>query len=88
MIKTFYTDERFDEITSSVPLPIFILGSKKLPREIDALKLVEDANKKGARGIAFGRNIFQAKDPNKMIDVFQAIIKKGASADEALELLK
>jgi len=88
MIKTFYTDERFDEITSSVPLPIFILGSKKLPREIDALKLVEDANKNGARGIAFGRNIFQAKDPNKIIDAFQAILKKGASANEALELLK
>lgn len=88
MIKTFYTDERFDEITSSVPIPIFILGSKKMPHEIDALKLVEDSNKNGARGIAFGRNIFQSKDPNKMIDAFQAIIKKGASANEALELLK
>ena len=88
MIKTFYTDERFHEITSSVPLPIFILGSKKLPQEIDALKLVENANKNGARGIAFGRNIFQSKEPNKMIDAFQAILKKGASAEEALELLK
>jgi len=88
MIKTFYTDERFHEITSSVPIPIFILGSKKLSKEIDALKLVEDANKNGARGIAFGRNIFQAKDPNKIIDAFQAIMKKGASAKEALELLK
>jgi DhnA family fructose-bisphosphate aldolase class Ia len=88
MIKTFYTDERFDEITSSTPLPIFILGSKKLPQENYALRLVEEAIKNGARGIAFGRNIFQAKDPKKMIRAFQAIMKKGATANEALEILK
>lgn len=88
MIKTFYTDERFYEITSSVPIPIFILGSKKLPREIDALILAESAIKNGARGIAFGRNIFQAKSPHKIIDAFNAMVKKGASAGEAMELLK
>jgi len=88
MIKTFYTDERFDEITSSTPLPIFILGSKKLPQEIDALRLVEEAIKNGARGIAFGRNIFQAKDPKKMIDALREIVKNGAAADEAADLLR
>ncbi|MBA7509788.1 3-hydroxy-5-phosphonooxypentane-2,4-dione thiolase [subsurface metagenome] len=88
MIKTFYTDERFGEITSSVPIPIFILGSKKLSKEIDALKLVENAIRNGARGIAFGRNIFQAKNPNKMIDAFKAIIKEGKSAEEALKILE
>src|SRR3989339_700724 len=68
MIKTFYTDERFSEITQSVPVPIFVLGSKKLPKEIDTLLLVQNAIRSGARGIAFGRNIFQAKNPCKMIE--------------------
>jgi DhnA family fructose-bisphosphate aldolase class Ia len=84
MIKTFYTDERFYEITGSVPVPIFILGSKKMPEEIDALNLVERAIKNGARGIAFGRNIFQTDDPGGMIAAFKAIVKNGASAEEAL----
>jgi DhnA family fructose-bisphosphate aldolase class Ia len=87
MIKTFYTDERFYEVTSSVPIPIFILGSKKLPNEIDALKLVENAIKGGARGIAFGRNIFQAKSPHKVIEALKAVVKKGFTANEAVELL-
>jgi len=88
IIKTFYTDERFCEITSSVPIPICILGSKKLPEEIDALKLVEQAVKNGARGIAFGRNIFESKNPTKTIDAFQHILKKGFSAKEASDLLR
>ena len=88
MIKTFYTDERFSEITSSVPIPIFILGSKKLSQEIDVLKLVENAMRNGARGIAFGRNIFQAENPGKMIEVLKAIVKEGMSAGDALEILR
>jgi len=61
---------------------------KKLPQEIDALRLVEEAIKNGARGIAFGRNIFQAKDPKKMIDALREIVKNGAAADEAADLLR
>ena len=67
MIKTFYTDERFEEITASVPIPIFILGSKKMPREGDVLELAQSAVAAGARGVAIGRNIFQAQNPKKMI---------------------
>jgi len=87
LIKTFYTDERFHEITESVPIPIVILGSKKLPREIDALKLAEQAIANGARGLAFGRNIFQTRDPGKMINALQAVVKEKQTAEEAAKKL-
>lgn len=88
MIKTFYTDERFGEITSSVPIPIFILGSKKMNSEFEALKLVEDGIKNGARGIAFGRNIFEMKHPDKTIKAMKKIVKENEKAKNVLEILK
>ncbi len=87
MIKTFYTDERFTEITASLPIPVFVLGSKKLPRELDALQLAENAVRCGARGIAFGRNIFQSRDPRKTIAALKRVVRKQCSAIEAAESL-
>jgi len=87
MIKTFYTDRRFAEITASVPIPIFILGSKKMPAERDVLELAGAAVRDGARGVAIGRNIFQAANPGGMIEALKQVVKKGKSSAEAMELL-
>jgi DhnA family fructose-bisphosphate aldolase class Ia len=87
LIKTFFTDDRFGEITDSVPVPIVILGSKKLPKEIDALKLAEQAVSCGARGVAIGRNIFQAEDPKKMIEALRKVVKRGMTAEQAASAL-
>ena len=88
MIKTFYTDERFEEITGALPVPVLVLGSKKLPDEIDALRLAEEAVKRGARGVVFGRNIFQAKDPAAMIEALGKVVKHGDSAEDAAAVLR
>ncbi len=87
-IKTFYTDERFAQITESVPVPILVLGSKKLPRDLDSLHLAEDAVRHGARGVAFGRNVFMARNPARMIEALCAVVKQGATAAEAAGLLE
>ena len=87
-IKTFYTDERFERIAESVPVPILVLGSNKLPREIDALRLAENGIRHGARGVVFGRNIFMSQSPARIIDALGAIVREGKSADEAALLLK
>jgi DhnA family fructose-bisphosphate aldolase class Ia len=88
MIKTFYTDERFSEITAAVPVPIFVLGSKKMPRERDVLLLAERAVRDGARGVAIGRNIFQSSNPRRMIAALKLIVKKGKKAEEAAKVLE
>lgn len=63
LVKTFHTGERFAEIVAATPVPVLALGSRKLPRERDALELAAEAVASGARGVVFGRNVIQARDP-------------------------
>ncbi len=75
LVKTFYTGPKFEEITKATPVPVLALGAKKTPREIDALQLAFDAVNHGARGIVFGRNVLQAKSPERLLDALKEIVK-------------
>jgi putative autoinducer-2 (AI-2) aldolase len=55
-VKTYYCDE-FEKVTESCPVPVVIAGGPKLETELDALKLADEAIKKGAAGVDMGRNI-------------------------------
>jgi len=77
LVKTFHTGERFSEIVKSTPVPILALGAKKLPREVDALELAATAVRDGARGVVFGRNLVQARDPERFLDALQEVVKQG-----------
>jgi DhnA family fructose-bisphosphate aldolase class Ia len=59
-IKTYYTGEGFREIVEASRVPIVIAGGPKVE---DPNTVVEKAMVAGARGIAFGRNVYQADDP-------------------------
>jgi DhnA family fructose-bisphosphate aldolase class Ia len=85
LVKTFYTGERFAEIVRSTPVPILALGSRKTPREVDALELAEAAVRDGARGVVFGRNVIQARNPEKFLEALQEVVKNGAAAGAAAE---
>ena len=78
LVKTFHTGERFSEIVRSTPVPILALGSKKLPREVDALELAATAVRDGARGVVFGRNVIGARDPERFLEALQEVVKDGA----------
>jgi DhnA family fructose-bisphosphate aldolase class Ia len=78
LVKTFHTGERFGEIVRSTPVPILALGSKKLPHEVDALELAATAVRDGARGVVFGRNVIQARDPERFLEALQEVVKNGA----------
>jgi DhnA family fructose-bisphosphate aldolase class Ia len=82
-IKTFYTGPRFSEVTEACPVPIFALGAEKLPKEMDALELAHEAVSAGARGVVFGRNVIQAKDPAAFLGALRLVVKDGASPEEA-----
>ena len=83
-VKTYYTDDDFETVTSSCPVPIVIAGGKKLP-EADALTLAYRAIQEGAAGVDMGRNIFQSDSPAAMIQAVRMVVHEGASAKEALE---
>jgi class I fructose-bisphosphate aldolase len=82
LIKTFYTAS-FDEVTESVPVPILALGAAKLPKEVQALELARRATDDGARGVVFGRNVLQARDPARFVLALCDVVKRGADPSEA-----
>lgn len=82
LVKTFYTGKRFKEITAATPVPVLALGAKKLPKERDALMLAAAAIDAGARGIVFGRNVIQSKDPGRLLDALKEVVKEAIAPDK------
>jgi DhnA family fructose-bisphosphate aldolase class Ia len=80
-IKTFFTGERFSEIASATPVPILTLGAKKVPLERDALRMAQRAVQAGARGVVFGRNVVQARNPEQFLAALKEVVKAGREAD-------
>jgi DhnA family fructose-bisphosphate aldolase class Ia len=89
VIKTTYTgDQRsFKEITTSIPIPVIILGGAvgELPQIFQG---VRDAMHSGAAGVAFGRNVFQHKNPTMMVNALKELVHNDASVTEALAKMK
>lgn len=89
IIKTYYTRsvETFRNVVDGCPVPIVIAGGPRMDDEKKVLEMVEGAIKAGAVGVAFGRNIWQHKNPNEMIRAIGKIVYEDTSADEALKEL-
>jgi 2-amino-4,5-dihydroxy-6-oxo-7-(phosphonooxy)heptanoate synthase len=51
------------DITRACPIPVIVAGGPPLNKAADLRSYVIDALRGGARGVAMGRNIFQAADP-------------------------
>jgi class I fructose-bisphosphate aldolase len=90
VVKVSYSGDidSFAKVVEATPIPVVIAGGEKMDSERDVLVMVEDALKAGAAGISIGRNIFQNKQPKKMIQALSMIIKDGKSADEAEDFLR
>ncbi|NMB65460.1 MAG: hypothetical protein GYA16_11405 [Spirochaetes bacterium] len=82
LIKTFYTKE-FRNVTESCPVPILGLGAEKKPTQIEALQLAYDEIKDGARGVVFGRNAIQVKNPFAFQSALCEVVKKNLDPTEA-----
>lgn len=85
LIKTFYTGPKFSEVIGNTPVPVFTIGADKLNSDLEVLKKAADSVHAGARGIIFGRNIFMAEDPIRLIDALNAVINDGMSPEAALK---
>jgi DhnA family fructose-bisphosphate aldolase class Ia len=85
VIKTFYTGPEFGKIVESVGVPILVLGAAKKDSELSALKMAEEAIKFGARGVVFGRNIFQSDKPPVFLKALKEVVNKQSTAKESVE---
>jgi DhnA family fructose-bisphosphate aldolase class Ia len=81
MIKTFFTGKGFSQIVAATPIPILALGALKKPHEADALMAAAEAIEHGARGVVFGRNVVQARDPQRLLEALKEVVKAGMAPD-------
>jgi DhnA family fructose-bisphosphate aldolase class Ia len=85
LIKCFFTGERFHEVVENTPVPVFTIGAEKLPTDLAVLTKARDSVKQGARGIIFGRNIFMARNPPRIIAALNDVINAGMEPAEAVK---
>jgi class I fructose-bisphosphate aldolase len=71
-------------LVERTPIPIVILGGKKVDRVRDVIQMVATARRAGVRGVVFGRNVWQHDDPSGIIRALRRVIHEGASVDEAM----
>jgi predicted phospho-2-dehydro-3-deoxyheptonate aldolase len=88
MVKTSYTGDQdsFARVIESCPVPVIIAGGPRVESEMDLLMMVEGAIGAGARGVAIGRNVFQAEDPALVTRRICGIVHRGMSAKEAMDV--
>ncbi|MBI4399269.1 class I fructose-bisphosphate aldolase family protein [Candidatus Micrarchaeota archaeon] len=87
IIKTPYTGnvETFMEaVDGAGNMPVVIAGGPKMDTTKDVLQMVYDSLHAGGAGVSLGRNVFQAKDPVKMVKALDALIHRKKSVEEAL----
>lgn len=76
--------ESFKEVVDGCMAPVIIAGGKKAG--IDSiLETTYQSIQAGGSGVAFGRNVFQAKDPTKFIRALYLIVHKDYKAHEAMK---
>jgi len=80
-IKTFYTGPRFQEVVEACPVPIIVLGASK-QAEADALKKAEEGIAAGAKGVVFGRNVFESERPQDFMAALGEVVRAGRPAAE------
>ncbi|MBS7250253.1 MAG: fructose-bisphosphate aldolase [Candidatus Freyarchaeota archaeon] len=88
-IKTNYTGspESFRKVIENCSIPVLIAGGAKMETPKDVLGVVRGAIDAGGKGVVFGRNIWQYKNPTAMTRAIAKIIHQNATVEEALKEL-
>jgi len=86
IVKSVYTGEvnSFRKVVKSCPVPIVIAGGPKAKTDKDVVEMCFGAMEAGAKGVTFGRNIFQHRNPPAIIHALSNIILGGKSPKEVL----
>lgn len=86
-IKTYYCED-FERVVEASPVPLVIAGGPKMDSEEEVFKVAYSAISKGAKGVDFGRNIWQSSHPVAMISAVRAIVHEEANVRGALEIFE
>ncbi|MFB6354537.1 MAG: 2-amino-3,7-dideoxy-D-threo-hept-6-ulosonate synthase [Halobacteriales archaeon] len=86
LIKTGYSGdaESFRRVVASTAKPVLIAGGAPSD-DRGALEAVRGAMDAGARGVSFGRTVFQHDDPEAMTRAISAVVHEDRSVEAAME---
>jgi DhnA family fructose-bisphosphate aldolase class Ia len=90
IIKVPYTGspESFCEVVMSCFVPVVIAGGEKMDTDRDVLEMVKGAMAAGAAGVSIGRNVFQHKNPSKIVQAISRIVHNSSTVEEGLKDLR
>ncbi|HXX33772.1 MAG TPA: 2-amino-3,7-dideoxy-D-threo-hept-6-ulosonate synthase [Thermodesulfobacteriota bacterium] len=90
IIKVVYTGaaESFQEVVEGCFVPVVIAGGEKMGNDEDIIEMVKGAMAAGAAGVSIGRNVFQHKDPERMVQKICRIVHNTAVFEEKLRKLE
>jgi class I fructose-bisphosphate aldolase len=90
VVKVSYTGdpESFKEVVDGCHKPVVIAGGPKMESDRAILEMVREAIDAGAAGTSIGRNIFQHKNPTKIVQAITQIVHHNASVEEALTIIQ
>ncbi|MCI6931490.1 MAG: 2-amino-3,7-dideoxy-D-threo-hept-6-ulosonate synthase [Methanobrevibacter boviskoreani] len=90
IVKTNYTGDpaSFEEVVEGALVPVIIAGGPSVDSNKDLLQMTKDSIEVGGAGVAFGRNFFQAENPEKITKAVSSIVHDNVDVEDALEILK
>jgi predicted phospho-2-dehydro-3-deoxyheptonate aldolase len=90
IVKVPYTGSpgSFGEVVEGCFVPVVIAGGEKMETDRDILEMVKGAMAAGGAGVSIGRNVFQHRDPSRMVQAISKIVHNGMMVEEALKDLE
>jgi len=89
IVKTNWTGDpdSFKEVVRGCMAPVIIAGGEKVGLR-GILEITKQSIEVGGAGVAYGRNVFQAEDPTKVVRALYLIVNKNYDIEEAIREAK
>jgi len=86
IVKTNYTgsEDTFRDVVKGCLVPVVMAGGPKTKTDEEFCQMVYSSIRAGGSGVAAGRNVFQHRNPTKMIKVLCGITHEGLDVKAAL----
>lgn len=90
VVKVSYTGdvESFSRVTEACCIPVIIAGGEKMNSTRELLQMVHDSLLAGGGGLSLGRNVFQHKRPQQLMQALRGLVHEGWSVEQALAVVE
>ncbi|BBJ27385.1 class I fructose-bisphosphate aldolase [Athalassotoga saccharophila] len=87
ILKIPYTGNKseFRDLVNDLKVPIFVLGGPKMDSVEGVLKVAKESIEAGAKGIVFGRNVWQNPKMKDLVKALKSIIHNGSSLTKVIK---